>query len=241
MLVVTKDFRRPYFPFLLQYRDKAFFGAFVMKILDDEVHEMKAGAVNLRKECPISMRHAIKEAFPFILAFIAILGLSVGLSYVLEDSLGEETLVRFQTFAAIIILISFLVALGKFLFEAVEHAYYSYGIEAGHFVISKGIFLKRRGSFPLSRITDVYLDRTFLDFVFGLYSLHFSTPTMSSGAFARIDGLTLKSAMRLQEKLTDCLDSPIDVEMGSHGVPGQEGSGFSEEVKAKSRRNKPFV
>ena len=211
-----------------------------MRILDDEVHQMKAGAVDLQKECPISSRLAFKKATPFILSFIGILGFSFGLNYILSDAIAEETLNRFQTFALILLCISFLLALGKLLFEIVEIVYYRYGIEAGHFVISKGIFLKGRGSFPLSRITDVYVDRTFLDFIFGLYSLHISTPTMISGAFARIDGLTLKSAMRLQEKITDCLDSPIDVEMGSHGVNGQAENGFSDEVKAKSRRHKPF-
>ncbi len=205
-----------------------------MKLLDDEVHEMKAGAVNLRAECPISIRLAMKKSMAYFLVFLLILGLSVGILYVLESSMTEDTELRVQNVALVLIFLSFIVAVGKFLFEALEIVYYRYGIEAGHFVISKGIILKRRGSFPLSRITDVYLDRTVFDFIFGLYSLHFSTPTMSSGAFARIDGLTLKSAMALQERLTDCLDSPIDVEMGSHGKD-ENSKEFSENAKSKAK------
>ena len=209
-----------------------------MKLLDDEVHQMKAGAVNLRAECTISIRLALKKSALLFLIFFFVLALSVGTIYILESSLEESTLLRVQNVALIFILLSFLGAIGKFVFEAIEIRYYRYGIEAGHFVISKGIVLKRRGSFPLSRITDVYLDRTCLDFLFGLYSLHFSTPTMSSGAFARIDGLSLKSAMTLQERLTDCLDSPIDVEMGSHGKShAKEGSNkkFSDSAKKKAK------
>jgi len=145
-----------------------------------------------------------------------------------------------QTVASVLVLLSFFAAIGKFIFEVLEVQHYSYGIEAGHLVISKGIVLKRRGSFPLSRITDVYLDRTFADFLFGLYTLHISTPTMTSGHFARIDGLSLKSALRMQEVLTDCLDSPIDVEMGSHGKAHSEAMDktFTDDTEPESSRSK---
>lgn len=188
-----------------------------MGILDKDVSELKEGSLDLRSTCPISYLLAFKRASSLFLVFLTILGFSMGLFYIIESSVSEEVLVKMQTVASILVITSFLAAIGRFFFELIEMRHYFYGIEAGHLVLVKGIILKRRGSFPLSRITDVYLDRTFTDFLFGLYTLHISTPTMTSGHFARIDGLTRKSALRLQESLTDCLDSPIDVEMGSHG------------------------
>jgi membrane protein YdbS with pleckstrin-like domain len=94
-----------------------------------------------------------------------------------------------------------------YFYERLYRACYRYGIEANHLILSKGIILKQRGQFPLSRITDVYLDRTLGDLFFGLYNLHLSTPTSHSEKFARIDGLKLKTALAFQKYLTTCLES----------------------------------
>jgi len=91
-------------------------------------------------------------------------------------------------------------------YEYLQRANLYFGLEDGHLVISRGIILKTRGFFPLSRITDVYLERAPLDLVFGLHTLHFSTPTSLSERFARIDGLKSETAYALQRKITLCLE-----------------------------------
>ncbi len=105
--------------------------------------------------------------------------------------------------------------LARVVYEALVRITTYYGIEDGHLVISRGIILKKRGFFPLSRITDVYIERSLLDLFFGLHTLHISTPTSLSERFARIDGLGAYSATALQRKLTAVLERshpPLEVE-----------------------------
>lgn len=100
----------------------------------------------------------------------------------------------------------------------VEMNYLYYGVENGQFMISKGIFLKQRGSFPLGRITDIYLERGAIDLIFGLYDLHVSTPTVSSGEFAKISGLSRASAFGIQEKLSALVEEATHAE-GADSAP----------------------
>ena len=88
---------------------------------------------------------------------------------------------------------------------------YYYAIKDGHLVVAKGVILRQRGSFPLSRITDVYLTKTVSDFVLGLYDLHISTPTTTSGEFAKIDGLGRSAAVLFQRDLTGYIEAYSEV------------------------------
>ena len=100
------------------------------------------------------------------------------------------------------------------LYEVMYRTSYYYAIKEGHLVVAKGVVLRQRGSFPLSRITDVYLTRTFGDFIFGLYDLHISTPTTTSGEFAKIDGLGRAAAVAFQRDLTGYIEAYSDVRQG---------------------------
>jgi len=95
---------------------------------------------------------------------------------------------------------------GRFVYECLRRHCVYYGLDDGQFVISRGIILKQRGFFPLSRITDIYLERSPLDFVFGLHTLHISTPTSLSERFARIEGLNLETALALQQLLSSVVE-----------------------------------
>ena len=94
----------------------------------------------------------------------------------------------------------------KFIYECLRRHSLYYGIFDGHLIISQGIILKQRGFFPLSRITDIYLERSPLDLLFGLHTLHISTPTSLSERFARIEGLSLPVALALQQLLSSVLE-----------------------------------
>ena len=83
---------------------------------------------------------------------------------------------------------------------------YFYGIDGRHFVISKGILLKQRRSCPFNHITDFYIGRSLVDFIFGLYYLEVRTPAFDHGEAGKIDGLSFEAATALQNYLTDLLD-----------------------------------
>lgn len=71
---------------------------------------------------------------------------------------------------------------------------YFYDIEERTVIIRKGIIAQSEITLPFSKITDVYVNQDILDVIFGLYDVHISTPTQSSGNFAHIDGLDKRGA-----------------------------------------------
>ena len=174
----------------------------------DTISQLSKASKDLKREFPISHRLVIKRSFAWLLAFVVILLVAVASRVYLVSLITDEYVA-----AGVRQLIYFVVVAGaalsggKLLYEELYRACYQYGIEAGNLFISKGIILKQRGAFPLPKITDVYLDRTFRDFVFGLCNLHVSTPTAHSGEFARIDGLSKKTAVGLQHRLTELLET----------------------------------
>lgn len=106
--------------------------------------------------------------------------------------------------------------IARFAYEQLARVACYYGIEDGHFVIARGIFIRERGSFPLARITDVYLESNIMNLLLGVRTLHLATPTMLSERFARIDGLPTRVAEALQRRISRLVDQGISSE-GTRG------------------------
>lgn len=100
-----------------------------------------------------------------------------------------------------------LLCCGKLIYEVLYFITYEYGIDAGNLTVTEGVILKTRSSFPLSKITDIYLDRDLVDTVFLLWDLNISTPQMQSSRFGKIFGLSRRSALELQDYLGTLLES----------------------------------
>ena len=67
-----------------------------------------------------------------------------------------------------------IVACIRLLYAELFRRTYQYQIRGLNLVITKGIFLKETVKIPVSRITEVYLKRTFGDFLLGLSNPMFS-------------------------------------------------------------------
>jgi len=216
-----------------------------MKFFDDQLIEMrKDGTTDLRKLYPVSQLRVAKRVIPWVLAAIILNWALINAVSSLDGTVSGDALSGIQNTVLIIIALSIIGCVLKFVYEELYQSRYRYAIEAGHLVICKGLFLKERGSFPLSRITEVYLDRSWLDLIFGIYILHVSTPTNHSDEFARIVGLTQKNALALQEIITDSLDSPIDMEMAEVGARksrGMKKKKFTEETIEKAKQVRPIM
>jgi len=216
-----------------------------MRILDDQVIEMrKEGTTDLRKLFPVSQRRVAKRVVPWFLLALVVNFAIISFVSSLDGNVGDSLVETAQSVALLILFLSIATIVLKLVYEELYQTRYRYAIEAGHLVICKGLFLKERGSFPLSRITEVYLDRSWLDLLFGIYVLHVSTPTNHSDEFARIVGLTQKNAMGLQEIITSSVDSPIDMEMAEIGARTSKGlpkKKFSKEAIEKAERAGPIM
>lgn len=182
-------------------------------IAPSNFHESE-GKINLRKLYPISHLWPFMRSVSWLLAFVFCLIIVAFADYYWASEIErdlERDLVHFVM--AMLLAISFLGWVMRFLLYELEMWHYDYRVEKGHLNIHKGIFLKQKGSFPLARITDIYLDRSFSDFVFGLWNVHVSTPTASSGVFARVNGLSELNATGLQRSLSELVQaSTIDME-----------------------------
>lgn len=179
-----------------------------MTVLVDMPKKASEARINLRKLYPISHRwpllRSIHTLAIFVFSTILISVIDYHFVSVMENELTRNTL---HLGFVLVFLVTLLTWLGRWLIFEIELWHYDYKVDHGHFFLSKGIFLKHKGSFPLSRITDIYTDRSILDFIFGLWNVHVSTPTSSSGEFAHICGLTEKNAVTLQRRLSELVQT----------------------------------
>lgn len=76
---------------------------------------------------------------------------------------------------------------------------YRYDLTPDYVIIKKGPIASQEITIPYDRIQDVYLDQDIFDRIFGLYDVHISTATITSGMRAHIDGVDHKTALSLRE------------------------------------------
>lgn len=161
----------------------------------------------LSKRYPISRRLVIKRVLPWLSVFSGLGCFVLAVRFNAAGQIGFiSSMPAVQQILLLLLSAAFLIFIGKLVYEILWRTCYYYAIEDSNLVISKGILIRQRGSFPLSRITDVYLNRSFSDFIFGLYNLNVSTPTEHSGEFAEINGLSKQVAIQLQNLLTRTLE-----------------------------------
>ena len=161
-----------------------------------------ADTLNLKRQYPMSLRRALKKSFSFLVVALLVAGAMYLLDKhwipTFDDPVRREVL---NELAIAIAGFAGFIWIGRIFFFEMERLFYDYRVQGGNLYISKGILIKEKGSFPLSRITDLYLHRGLGDLIFGLSSLHVSTPTTASGEFAYIHGLTIRNAEALRDHL----------------------------------------
>jgi len=144
-----------------------------------------------------AFRHSVKEFMVFLAVFFC-----CGLfnDYYIEPfvkSHREQDEIR--DYLLIFICISFLLWLFKFIIELIRDEMDQYYVRSSMLHITKGIFMQETGSFPLSQITDVYLEQGNWDWVFGVYNLVISTPSKASIKFATLEGFDRPTVLALQD------------------------------------------
>ncbi|MFH1470408.1 MAG: PH domain-containing protein [Candidatus Micrarchaeota archaeon] len=90
-------------------------------------------------------------------------------------------------------------------YESEYYRKYFYDLTEEGIVVSKGVFTTHRVIVPPNKVQDVYLDQDVLDRVFGLWDLHISSATETSGTEAHIDGVSQENASALREILMKAL------------------------------------
>ena len=159
-----------------------------------EKEQIEAGLMQgetLRALVPLQYRKVIKKCIRSISFVLVFWGIA---SFFLFRFLDKQN----SPYAKSIILAwVFVLILGMVWSTGSQLLYYMryfYDIDERTVIIRKGIIAQREITLPFSKITDVYVNQDLLDVVFGLYDVHLSTPTQSSGDFAHLDGLDKRGA-----------------------------------------------
>lgn len=108
---------------------------------------------------------------------------------VFSPPIGQEALGWLGTVTFVIFGFLFSVILLTYLYQGWYFAVYFYDLTPDFIQIKKGPITPREITLPYERIQDVYVDQDLLDRIFGLYDVHLSSATISSGIEAHIDGL----------------------------------------------------
>jgi putative membrane protein len=95
------------------------------------------------------------------------------------------------------------------------YAVYFYDLTSDYIIIKKGPITPQEITMPYERIQDVYVDQDLLDRMFGLYDVHLSTATVSSGMAAHIDGVEKQAAEGLRAALLQTVSERI----GKKNIP----------------------
>ena len=86
---------------------------------------------------------------------------------------------------------------------------YFYDLTNDFIVIRKGVLTPKEINVPYERVQDIYKDQDILDRIFGLYDVHISSATISSGLSAHIDGVEKPAAEGLRDLLLKTVQNKI--------------------------------
>ncbi len=111
-----------------------------------------------------------------------------------------------------------------FLYQKWYFSVYFYDLTHDYITIRKNPITPKEITIPYERVQDVYMDQDLLDRFFGLYDVHLSSATLSSGMEAKIDGVEKEAADGLRALLLQKVHERISKkDPVSPGAPPQKG------------------
>lgn len=167
---------------------------------------MKISMSKTREQFPLSTKKVIKKT-------IASAGGGFGLIFVfggviIPIVLDSEFPISY--FFAILIGLIVVAMIPTYLYQKWYFSTYFYDLTDDFIVIKKGPITPKKITIPYERIQDVYIDQDILDRLFGLYDVHISSATVSSGMAAHIDGLEKNAADDLHSLLLNTVKQTIN-------------------------------
>lgn len=158
----------------------------------------------LRITVPLQKRKLIKSSIKGIAWLFLFLGLAVAALFLAQAVKG----IPVTTGTIITGILIFLAGLAwEVAYPLFYFLTYHYDIDANNVIIRKGVLARREITLPFARITDVYLEQDMLDVLLGLYNVYISSPTVESGKFAHIGGLSKEGARLIRESILAGINS----------------------------------
>lgn len=160
-----------------------------------------------RQEFPLSTKKVLKKT----IASLLILAIIVFIFYIILAvvAASQGGLLGFTIISVIILGLFFLISLPIYLYQRWYYDVYFYDLTPDYIVIRKGPITPSEITIPYERVQDVYVDQDILDRMFGLYDVHLSSATISSGMEAHIDGVEKPAADGLRALLLQTVSQKI--------------------------------
>jgi len=162
-----------------------------------------------REQFPLSVKKVLKKTVAStlvisILLFIVWVVLVVVVGANEGENFGIISLVTLGILGFIVILVATV-----YFYQKWYYSVYFYDLTDDFIIIKKGPITPREITIPYERVQDVYVDQDLLDRIFGIYDVHLSSATISSGAEAHIDGVEKKAAEGLRGVLLQTVQQKI--------------------------------
>ena len=159
-----------------------------------------------REQFPLSTRKILKKTLLGTIVWVILLVIGyIIFVFVVSDVSGNLLAVGTIGFLALLFLLLLLV----YLYQRWYFAVYFYDFTDDYVVIKKGPITPHEITIPYERIQDVYVDQDIFDRIFGIYDVHLSSATMSSGMQAHIDGVEKVAANCLRAALLQTVSERI--------------------------------
>lgn len=170
---------------------------------------MQIAQSRTREAFPLSTRKVLKKTVASTLIWVIALLFLWGISSITILSSGVAAGNWFWIATLGIFVFLFFVLLVSYLYQSWYYAVYFYDLTSDYVVIKKGPITPQEITIPYERIQDVYVDQDLLDRIFGIYDVHLSSATISSGIAAHIDGVEKQAADGLRNALLQTVNERI--------------------------------
>ncbi len=170
---------------------------------------MQIAQSKTREQFPLSYKKIMKKTIASTIAITILLLVVWGFLAFMLGSIGQDAIGWLGTATFGIFGFLFVVILLTYLYQRWYFAVYFYDLTNDFIQIKKGPITPREITIPYERIQDVYVDQDILDRIFGLYDVHLSSATVSSGMEAHIDGVEKQSAEGLRAILLETVKQRI--------------------------------
>lgn len=169
---------------------------------------MQIAQSRTREAFPLSTKKVLKKTVAGTLVWAILLLIIWGvLAATLSSGVDTGSWFGIATFGIFAFL--FFILLVVYLYQRWYYAVYFYDLTSDYIVIRKGPITPQEITIPYERIQDVYVDQDLLDRIFGLYDVHLSSATISSGMAAHIDGVEKPAADGLRATLLQTVNERI--------------------------------
>ncbi len=164
-----------------------------------------------RTQFPLSTKKVLKKTIVGSIVWIVLFGFFVSfagpMAFILSMDPGLRAIVGSLFFIITLFFVAIIVL--TYLYQRWYYAVYFYDLTPDYIIIRKGPITPREITIPYERIQDVYVDQDLFDRFFGLYDVHLSSATVSSGMQAHIDGVEKAAADGLRAQLLETVSRKI--------------------------------